>query len=336
MSRFNAGWSWDRPLARVVGHRRESSNAYTLLLQPNRRWGDFRPGQHLNVGAEIDGVRVSRSYSLTGTARADRRLAITVKAIEGGRLSQHLCHATRVGDVLEIGPAYGEMILPDAVDGPRLFLAGGSGITPLIAMIRQLAERGMVAPLTLLYWVRHRDERCFVDELRALSTKHVDFRVHFFLTRDAASADDEHEGHLCDVPWSSLVPDLQAREVYACGPDGFVESARTETAALARSFQAEAFTLPTFNVGDQGSVQITLAASQRTVTVPRGATLLAALEAEGVTPASGCRMGICNTCACGKRSGATRNLRTGDLEHDPVSALRLCISSASSDLVLEL
>ena len=335
-TRLSPAWSWDHPLARVVGHRRESSDAFSLLLRPNRLWDGFRPGQHLNVGAEINGTRVSRSYSLTETPRADGRLAITVKAIEGGRLSQHLCHATRIGDVLEIGPAFGDMVFPDTVDSPWLFLAGGSGITPLIAMTRELAARGMPVPLTLLYWVRHRDDRCFVDELRALATRYPNFRVHFFLTRDVAAACDEGEGHLSDTPWPSLVPDLQARQVYACGPDGFVQSARAETASQARSFHAEAFTPPAFDFDDQGSVRITLAASQQTVSVPRGTALLTALEAVGITPASGCRMGICNTCACGKRSGATRNLRTGDLEHEPVSALRLCISSASSDLVLEL
>jgi ferredoxin len=83
-------------------------------------------------------------------------------------------------------------------------------------------------------------------------------------------------------------------------------------------------------------VAVTLAKSGRTLQLPRGASLLAALEAEGVKPAYGCRMGICNTCACGKRSGQTRHLLTGALEGEPVSALRLCVNSASSDLVLDL
>jgi stearoyl-CoA 9-desaturase NADPH oxidoreductase len=83
-------------------------------------------------------------------------------------------------------------------------------------------------------------------------------------------------------------------------------------------------------------VQLTLAASNRVLTVPRGQSLLTALEAAGLKPASGCRMGICNTCACGKRAGITRHLHTGDIEHEPVSALRLCVNSARSDLILDL
>ena len=83
-------------------------------------------------------------------------------------------------------------------------------------------------------------------------------------------------------------------------------------------------------------MQVTLAASGRTLTVPRGQSLLTALEAQGIKPASGCRMGICNTCACGKVSGATRHLHTGESASEPVSALRLCVNAATSDLVLDL
>jgi ferredoxin len=89
-------------------------------------------------------------------------------------------------------------------------------------------------------------------------------------------------------------------------------------------------------IEESGHVQVTLASSGRQLTLPRGQSLLAALEAEGIKPTSGCRMGICNTCACGKVSGTTRNLNTGDMQDEPVSALKLCISSAVGDLVLDL
>ena len=89
-------------------------------------------------------------------------------------------------------------------------------------------------------------------------------------------------------------------------------------------------------VFDASRVQLTLAASNRVLTVPRGESLLTALEAAGLKPASGCRMGICNTCACGKREGTTRQLHTGETEREPVTALRLCVNAALTDLVLDL
>jgi len=335
-SRFNRAWSWDRPLARIVGVRAESADATTLLLRPNRHWGGFTAGQHLNVSAEINGVRVTRSYSLTEAPRADRRIAITVKAIEGGKLSGHLYREARVGDVLELGPAFGDMTLPSAPSGPWLFLAAGSGITPLMAMTRDLASRGMPVPLTLVYWARTRGELCFADELRALATKHANFTLQIVLTRETSLVEGESGGRIDAALIDALVGDTGAQQVFACGPGGFVETARTLLDSRVTSFHAEAFTAPPRVVEDKGSVQVTLARSGRVLELPRGQSLLTALEAEGLRPVSGCRMGICNTCSCGKQSGATRHLHTGELTEEPVSALKLCISSASTDLVLDL
>ncbi|MET0809334.1 MAG: ferredoxin reductase [Pseudoxanthomonas sp.] len=334
-SKVNSTWSWERPMARIMGRRAESADTVTLWLQPNRHWAGFRPGQHLNVTAQLDGVRVTRSYSLTNTSTADGRLAITVKSVDGGKLSRYLFASARIGEVLEIGQAFGEMTLPVSPQGSWLFLAAGSGITPLMSMTRALAAQGMPVPLTLLYWARTRQELCFVDELKKYAKEYSNFSVDFVLTREPV-AGDEVTGRLSETMIHALVDDPSSRQVFACGPGGFVDSARAALASTVQSFHAEAFSPPPRVVEDTGSVQLTLAASGRTLTVPRGQSLLTALEAEGLRPASGCRMGICNTCSCGKSSGVTRHLHTGELSRDPVSALKLCISGASTDLVLDL
>jgi ferredoxin-NADP reductase len=340
-ARINRTWTWQRPLARIVARHIESRDAVTLWLQPNRHWAGFRPGQHLNVGAEIDGTRITRSYSLSHAPRGDGRIAVTVKAIEDGRLSRHLCTAARIGDVLELGPAFGDMSLPDAPQGEWLLLAAGSGITPLMAMTRALAAQGMPVPLTLLYWARRRDELCYADELRALAAAHPTFHVRFVLTREptplAEAGDDEcRSGRISDALLTTLAGDLPRKTVFACGPGGFVAQARDLLAHRAQSFQAEAFTPPPRVIEDTGNVSVTLAASGRTLQLTRGQSLLAGLEAHGLKPASGCRMGICNTCACGKVSGTTRQLHTGDIDREPMSALRLCVNGAVDDLVLDL
>ena len=191
-------------------------------------------------------------------------------------------------------------------------------------------------PLTLVYWARSRHEFCFADELRALAARHANFSVRFVLTREAARGGDESEGRIGEAQLAAVIDDLADQQVFACGPGGFVDTARTLLSSRARSFQAEAFTPLPQAVEETGTVQVTLAASGRILTLDRGTSLLKALEAEGLRPASGCRMGICNTCSCGKSSGATRNLNTGELASEPVSALKLCISSAVTDLVLDL
>ena len=335
-SRLNPVWSWERPLARVVAREQASRDAVTLVLAPNRHCGGFRPGQHINVSAEVQGARITRSYSLTDLPRADGRMAITVKAVAEGKLSQYLCNEVRVGDVLGIGPAFGDMHLPADPQGEWLFLAAGSGITPLMALTRELAAAGMPVKLTLAYWARTREELCFLRELRALAAAQPHFRFRALLTREAAQAEDEGEGRLDEALLAKLVENPQALQVMACGPGGFVEQARHLLASTARSFQAEAFSLPLLDHSDTGTVQVRLARRGVTLQLARGQSLLSALEAEGIKPASGCRMGICNTCSCAKASGSTRHLPSGALEHEPTSALKLCISSAASDLELDL
>jgi stearoyl-CoA 9-desaturase NADPH oxidoreductase len=336
-ARFNRTLTWDRPLARVVAREAASIDAVTLRLRPNRHWRGLQPGQHVNVSLEIDGARVTRSYSPSHCAADSRCIEITVKRIPGGRLSPHLCDRVQVGDVLDIGPAFGDMTLARAQGEPVLMLAAGSGITPMLALLRSLARDGFAPPTTLLYWARTRAELCFVPELRALAARHPNFRVRFALTREPALHADEIAGRLDAALLAGEPIDLAAPHALACGPAGFVATARGLLEARCRSFQAEAFTLPAAPDTDAaGEVWVTLSRSQRRLAVPRGQTLLTALEAQGLKPKSGCRMGICNTCACGKTSGSTRRLLDGSLESEPVSALKLCISSAASDLVLEL
>ncbi len=332
-SRVHPLWRWERPLARIVGKHAESADAVTLELQANRHWRGFQPGQHVMVGAEVDGSLVRRSYSLTGAPGADR-LSITVKRISGGRLSTHLAERARVGDLLDLGPAFGDMQLP-ATPMPGLFLAAGSGITPLMALVRALAAQEMPAPLTLLYWARTREELCFVEELRTLAARHARFDLRFVLTRQSAESADETTGRLEATHLASLGR-LDAHCVYACGPAGFTATAAALAQSQAARFLAEAFTPPPREHGDSGTVQVSLAASGRSLTLPRGVSLLEALEAEGLKPAHGCRMGLCNTCACGKSAGTTRDLSTGTLHGEPTAALKLCVSSATSDLVLDL
>ncbi len=335
-ARFHRTWTWDRPLARLVAREVASTDAVTLLFKPNRHWDGHRAGQHVNLGVEIDGIRVTRSYSLTAPPRADGLLPVTIKRIEGGRVSSHLCRDARIGDIVELGQAFGGMTLPASPQGAFLFLAAGSGITPLMALVRELAGQGMPVDLTLLYWVRRHEEACFLDELRALAAGHPRFRLRLLLTRAAASAVDEAEGRIEEAVLAAHAGDLSVQQVMACGPGGFVEAARGLLASRVPAFQAEAFTAPPVTVVDEGEVDIRLQRSGRTLRVSRGASLLAALEQHGLKPPSGCRMGICNTCACGKSAGSTRHLPSGELMHESTQALKLCIHSAATDLELDL
>ena len=333
-SHLNRLWTWQRPMARVIAREQIAPDAVTLVLRGNRHCGPVLPGQHVNIGVEIDGRMVTRCYS--PTVNADGTLAISVKAVAGGRLSRHLCDAVRVGEVLELGAGFGEMTLPRDVSAPWLFLAAGSGITPLMSLARDLAARGMPAMVDVMYWARSEADLWFADELRAMAARFPSFRLHLFVTRDAATREDVACGRIGAAMIEQRLGDVSMRRVYACGPAGFIDAARGLLAGSVASFDAEAFSMPEAPVAEEGDVQVHLAKRGLTLSLPRAATLLSALEAAGLRPASGCRMGICHTCVCGKRSGATHDLLTGETVSEPVSSLRLCVSRPASDLVLDL
>ena len=157
--------------------------------------------------------------------------------------------------MLATDQTFGEMTLPPSPQGSWLFLAAGSGITPLMSMTRALAAQGMPVPLTLVYWARTRSELCFVDELKKLAARHADFVVHFVLTQETVAGDGP-SGRISEETIRSLVGDLSSRQTYACGPGGFVDSARSLVGSTAQSFQAEAFSPPPRVVEDTGSVQV--------------------------------------------------------------------------------
>ena len=239
----------------------------------------FLPGQYLTLRKTIDGKEVRRSDSICSAPGDELRVA--VKKVDQGKFSGYVNTGLKAGDELEVMPPLGKFTPRTSEKTSKKYLAfaAGSGITPLVSMTRALAVQGMPVPLILVYWARTRHELCFVDGLKRLAAQHANFVVHFVLTREAV-ADDEPAGRISEESIRSLVGDVASRQVYACGPGGFVDSARSLLAPAAESFHAEAFSPPPRFVEDSGSVQVTLAASGRTLTLPRGEWLLKALEAE--------------------------------------------------------
>lgn len=319
LNQLHPRWSWSRPLASVVARQPLGTSLVSLVLRPNRHVTGFEPGQHVNVSLSVGGVRCTRSYSPSPVPGRPDCFAITVKRMPGGRVSEWLCQHADVGTVLDVGPAYGEMTLPP---GAWTALAAGSGITPFISLLRA-ADTRSTAPVSLHWWVRTRDEAGFAAELEALAQRWPAFRWQLHVTGEGA-------GRI----GSALAQDLTG-QVLACGPQGFVEQAQALAADRDLPFLGESFFVPLPVQTAGAPVQVHLARSGRTLTLPSGVALLPALEAEGLQPAYGCRRGICNTCVCDKTAGRSRDLLSGQLDTQ-AGALRLCISSAESDLTLDL
>ncbi|WMJ69458.1 ferredoxin reductase [Stenotrophomonas sp. 24(2023)] len=329
---LNPLWTLREPMARLLRREPAGEGAATLVLRVNRHFAGLRAGQHVTLGVELDGRLYRRSYSPTQVGR--RELAITVKAVDGGRISRHLVAHAQPGELFHLDQAFGDFHLPSAA--PVLLLAAGSGITPMRSLLREACQRPLAAPVDLFYWERTTAAQQFGDELRALAAGQPNLRVHLLATREGEVPSPRIDTHPLEVAGDDTP--LAQRHVLACGPDGFVAAARRRLAHQVAGFQAEAFTPPAAMTGAaaEGEVALTLARSGRQLRVPRGRSLLESLEAEGIKPKHGCRMGICNTCTCAQVSGHSRHLRNGDVQAEPAQQVRICVSAPTTDLTLDL
>ena len=302
--------------ARVLAVHPETRDAVTLVLQPGRDWTGHVPGQYVRVGVDVDGVRQWRAYSLTSRP-GERTIRITVKAITDGRVSTHLVRRTRPGDVLQLEQAAGEFTLPDPAPAKLLLVAGGSGITPVMGMLRSHPLDDVV----LVHAALSRDDAVFGGELRALAARGALRLVEVFADTD---------GLLTAEALTALVPDLTERTAYACGPTGLMELVEQ----VAPDVRTERFRPLVVAPGEGGTVAFTR--SDKVVATDGATTLLDAGEAAGVLMPSGCRMGICMACVLPLKEGAVRDLRNGELtvavpgetDRDGVP-IQTCISAAA-------
>ncbi|WZH51316.1 MAG: ferredoxin reductase [Nocardioides alkalitolerans] len=301
---------------KVVAVTPETADAATIVIRPGRDWAGHVPGQYVRVGIDVDGVRQWRAYSLTHGPRPDGNISITVKAVPEGVVSHHLVHRVRVGTLVHLEQATGEFVLaPEVTDGPAtaklLFVTAGSGVTPVVGMLRNLfpvTDTGVVRParsahldITVVHVAPSRPDSIFIRDLEALDAAGA---IHL-----VARYDDVHG--LLDVDTlGDLVPDLDERATYACGPGGLLDALEAHHAARDLVLYTEQFRPATLVVGEGGAVTFAGGASVET---DGSTTLLDAGESAGVLMPSGCRMGVCFGCVVPLKEGSVRDLRNGEL-----------------------
>jgi len=315
--------------ARVVEVRPETADAVTVVLRPGGAWRGHRPGQYVRIGVDVDGVRLWRSYSLTSApGAADGLLSITAKTVAGGLVSAHLAQQLKPGQLVHLDQALGDFVLPDPAPRKVLFVTGGSGITPVMGMLRSGLDR--LEDVVLVHSESSADDVIFGDEMRALAENGR--------LRLVEQHTDSH-GRLDVASLFSLVPDLAERETWACGPTGLLDAIEEQWATFDRfdRLHTERFRTALAEPGEGGRVRFT---GTGTVLEADGATpLLDAGEQAGLLMPSGCRMGICYSCVLPLREGSVRDLRTGDVTTaapgDGV-LIQTCVSAAAGACDIDL
>ena len=288
---------------RIVAIHPETRDAVTLVIRPGRGWRRHTPGQYVRIGIDVDGVRQWRAYSLTSpTDRPDGCISATVKAIPDGKVSNHLVRRAKPGTVIQLDQAQGDFVLPDVRPEKTLFVTAGSGITPVMGMLRNAVDE--LQDVVLLHSAPTSDDVIFGGELRMLAAQE---RVRL------VERHTDEDGMLGIEEIGRLVPDFAQRQTWACGPAGLLDALEEhwEAQRIGDRLHTERFRPSVFVTGEGGTVRFTKA--QVTLEADGATPLLDAGEAQGVLMPSGCRMGICFGCVVPLREGAVRDLRSGEI-----------------------
>ena len=333
---FRPSWSSTEIRAKVVRVVHSTPRAVTVTVRPNGLWSGFVAGQYTQLTAEIDGVLHTRCYSMANSAATDDgTLEFSITAQPAGRVSRHLHAAAHRGMTVRLTPAQGAFTLPVTEPARMLLVSAGSGITPVMSMLRTRCDLGWSNPVTFLHYARNELDMLYRDELHdvARTASHVKV-VRVFTERPGAG---DMTGHLCPDHLDQADPGWLEADTYVCGPGPLMETAKSLFAgADAHRFHSEPFTLPEISA-QGGTAGGSLRFGRSGIVVHNdGSPLLALAEGAGLSPRHGCRIGICHTCTCRLTQGVVRNVVTGELTEGPNPSIRICVNAPLGDVEVDL
>jgi stearoyl-CoA 9-desaturase NADPH oxidoreductase len=333
----NPLWSTRELRGRVERVERETLDSVTVVIKPGWEWPGHRPGQYVRLGIEVDGIHHWRAYSLTSDpGRADGCIAITPKLVPDGKVSPFLFGRVRPGAIVRLGGVEGTFTLPDPLPERLLFISAGSGITPIMSMLRGLARERALADVVHVHCARTAEGVIFARELHALHACHSGYRLHEQLTGEQGRVTPDRLDELC--------ADWREREAFVSGPAGLLQVLRKrwrcdgEPERLhVEHFQPDEHLmsdLPPDQRGAGGTIRFCRSDVQ--VESDGRQSILACGESAGATLPFGCRMGICHSCVGRLRAGRVRDLRTGRVHGQPGEVLQTCINAPEGAVEIDL
>lgn len=319
-------WTLGEARAKVTDVRRATPRSVTLTLTPNDTFlaaHTLKAGQYVNLTVEIDGRRHTRCYS-PANAEGGATLELTIGRHDGGLVSNYLYEHAHRGMVVGLAGTGGDFTLPGPQTPRRiLFVSGGSGITPVMSMLRTLVAQGHDGEIAFIHYARTPAEACYRDELKAIPGVRV-------LNGYTRSDGGDLAGRFGAEHLATAMPSPDA--VFVCGPAALVEAVRSHC----DNVYTESFVPPAFDVpANPSGGRVTFSDSGVDI-VDDGRPLLEQAEAAGLSPENGCRMGICHTCTRRKTAGTVRNLVTGAVSTAPDEDVQICVSVPVGDVDLSL
>ncbi|MGK0475677.1 MAG: ferredoxin-NADP reductase [Oleispira sp.] len=351
---FVPQWVTDAYRAQIIEIRDEMADMYTLVLKPkagliDRTWPEFQAGQYIELMVEKDGSRTLRCFSISSSPAYYKKtglIELSIRIQQQGRITPWIRQQLAPGHLVNISVAQGEFILPKLAltkdERPKkyLFIAGGSGITPFRSMLQQQAlqqkalnKQSIELDIHLLYYSRNDQHIVFQRELEQLQKEYPSIQITF--------VNGEKEGFICREHLQDYCPDYDLRTSYICGPAPMIQQARKVLAELdvaEEKVNFEFFGAAPVELKNNEHAVVHFQVSQKTVVSEKDEinTLLEQAESQGLTPVSGCRIGVCHQCICKKKSGIVFNTRTQKYSDTGSEEIQLCISVAQGDVVLDL
>ena len=321
MQAFKPAWRAGLFRAKVIHTESHNGDYLSIQLKPSKQWPIHTAGQHVRLTVEINGRLLTRVFTIASSAQQFKKtgvMRLLIKINTLGRFTGLLKQTLQTDMWCNITAPRGEFVFKNS-DAPIIFIAGGSGITPMLAMLDEHLEQ-ISTRVKLVYYAKRSEHQC-VDELSELTLrfKHFSFLL---LTREQSNDITNHI-NLIEKP-----------DVYCCGPLAFMQTVSDFAKRHALNYDQETFglVLPSTDDASQLNIQI----NNRTYVVTNTDVLLTQFEAKQLPVKRGCGIGICHQCQCIKKSGVVRNLKTGELSDNGEQLIQLCVSQPISDLELQL
>jgi ferredoxin-NADP reductase len=330
---INPLWSTQELRGRIERIQRETDDAVTVFIKPGWEWPGHQPGQYLRIGFVIDGVHHWRAYSLTSDpGRPDGLISITPKLVKDGVVTPWLVREAQPGTIVRLSDVEGTFKLPDPLPDKLMFISAGSGITPIMSMLRDLDRRGELRDVVHLHSARSTDDVIFGRQLTEMAERNPGLHLHVQQTGV--------HGRIGPDRLDSLCSDWREREAFLSGPADMLEAM---TEHWEKSGDRECLHLERFQpiigegdgeLGDGGTIKFL--SSDVEARSDGTQPILVAGEEAGATLPYGCRMGICHTCVGKLCSGKIRDLRTGEVSGSEGEVVRTCVNAPEGPIEIAL
>ncbi|MBU2712733.1 hybrid-cluster NAD(P)-dependent oxidoreductase [Zooshikella harenae] len=308
----------------------EDTASFQFIAQ-NQTHFEFKAGQFINVEIEINGKKEYRAYSISSIP-GDKYLQLTIKRVEGGKVSNWFIDNLQPGDQLNVISIAGQFNLNDCQYSKRiLLLSAGCGITPVMSMARALLDSQQPVDIVFVHCARDQDNIIYQKEVQALGDKYTNFNYRFLLEKRFGVTDklaEQLNGQINKEKLDLLSADWQQRSIFLCGPMAFMKVVKDIVQQA--SFDMSLFHQESFTLNQQDDLHIGLASSKDnvlcsstkesnvfSVAVPsfnykadvvQGSALLDALEQGGIPVIAACRQGICGSCKCKVTQGKVNSI----------------------------